>query len=294
MAHQNTRIGWVAFLCFAILLHFPPSVTPSVANGSLFVAAPAQTKGGLIMQRASAPATMTATLAPTPPPIIGETSRTVASLFRKAPDKGMFRPISQSSLRAARRSKAGAGRASDDIAAHIPARSRGPKLAANSSQIDRLRQLIETAESRHDGYDAVQHRAKVKPARLPTRMTLFEIYTWIDNTPGQPHAIGRYQFIPATLRRLVKRLELPLGTRFSPAIQDQLADILLAEAGLNRLQRGEITRETFMKNLAKIWAGLPTSTGKSYYDGYAGNSASISWAAFDREMGKIFPTKSPS
>jgi len=215
-----------------------------------------------------------------------DASRPTASLFRKAPDTGFFKPRSQSSMRAARRASV--------QAAVVTHQHRGPKLAARPSQLDRLRQLIESAESRKDGYNAVQHRAKIKPAKAPTQMTLFEIYTWIDNTPSQPHAIGRYQFIPATLRRLVKRLDLPLGTRFTPAIQDQLADILLAEAGLNRLQSGEITRKAFMKNLAKIWAGLPTSTGKSYYDGYAGNSASITWAAFDREMGKIFPTKTPS
>jgi hypothetical protein len=34
-------------------------------------------------------------------------------------------------------------------------------------------------------------------------MTIEQIYAWIKAILGQPHAIGRYQFIPATLRRLV-------------------------------------------------------------------------------------------
>ncbi len=44
-----------------------------------------------------------------------------------------------------------------------------------------------------------------------------------------------------------------------------------------------------MNNLAEIWAGLPTTNGKSHYDGYAGNRATMSWAQFDAAMAQIFP-----
>jgi len=47
---------------------------------------------------------------------------------------------------------------------------------------------------------------------------------------------------------------------------------------------------TIMNNLAKIWAGLPNSTGKSYYHGHAGNRATMTWARFRAEMEKIFPS----
>lgn len=173
-----------------------------------------------------------------------------------------------------------------------PTRDQTHRLGAfeHAKQIDRLRQLIETAESRQHGYNAVQLAAKIKPPKRPTDMTIAEIYKWIDDTPKQHHAIGRYQFIPDTLRRLVKKRGISQSARFSPRVQDQLADILLAEAGLNKLKRGEMTRHDFMTRLAKIWAGFPTSTGKSYYDGYAGNKASISWEVFDAEMARIFPS----
>ncbi len=171
---------------------------------------------------------------------------------------------------------------------------RAPRISpvpqvGSSAQVARLRQLIESAESRRDGYDAVQHGAKIKPAKPPTQMTLGEIYDWIAATPRQPHAIGRYQFIPKTLRRLARELKLPRDIRFSPDVQDRLADILLREAGLPAMKQGDLPRHAFMKNLAKIWAGFPTSTGRSYYHGFAGNKASMSWAAFDREMKQIFP-----
>ena len=64
--------------------------------------------------------------------------------------------------------------------------------------------------------------------------------------------------------------------------------MLLAEAGLGEVTAGRMGRHAFMNNLAKIWAGLPNSTGRSHYHGYAGN-ASITRADFDAEMAAIFP-----
>jgi len=152
-----------------------------------------------------------------------------------------------------------------------------------------IRNIIEQAESRRDGYDAVQHGARIKPPKRPTAMTLGEIYRWIDRTPGQPHAIGRYQFIPKTLRRVARIVGAQPSDRFSPALQDRLADVLLADAGLHEFRGGEMSRRTFMGNLAKIWAGLPMPSGRSYYAGIAGNKASMSWARFDAQMAQITP-----
>jgi hypothetical protein len=67
-----------------------------------------------------------------------------------------------------------------------------------------------------------------------------------------------------------------------------LADLLLGDAGLHRAQTGKISNEAFMLNLAKIWAGLPTSSGRSYYEGFAGNKAVISYADYARQVRRIF------
>lgn len=158
-----------------------------------------------------------------------------------------------------------------------------------AADVLRLRHVIGQAESRRDGYDAVQHGARVKPGKRPTAMTLGEIYQWIKDTPGQPHAIGRYQFIPKTLKRVARKVGAKPEQVFSPRLQDRLADVLLAEAGLYRFRKGKLKQEDFMHNLAKIWAGLPTSSGKSYYDGHAGNKASMTWATFEAEMAQITP-----
>ena len=150
-----------------------------------------------------------------------------------------------------------------------------------------IRDLIGQAEAGKAGYDAVQWGARVKPPRRPTAMTLAEIDAWIRATPGQPHAIGRYQFIPKTLRWLVQRAGLPPETRFSPEVQDRLADLLLADAGLDAVLAGEIDQRTFKRNLARIWAGFPLPNGQSYYQGFAGNKATMSWRRFEERMAQI-------
>lgn len=195
--------------------------------------------------------------------------RHAASLFSAAPQAGLLAPLPGSSAR-------------DPDAPRAVQPLRG-------SAIEQLRALIAEAEAGPADYDAVIHGARIKPPALPTEMTVQEIYDWIDATPGQPHAIGRYQFIPDTLRRLVRHLGISPRTRFSAELQDRLADQLLVEAGIHALQNGDITRRSFMYRLAKIWAGLPLPSGESYYQGYAGNKATMTWTRFDSAMARIFP-----
>ena len=156
-------------------------------------------------------------------------------------------------------------------------------------RVDRLLALIARAEAGPADYDAVQHGARVPPPGPPTALTLAQIDAWIAATPNQPHAIGRYQFIPDTLRRLVRAEELPPQTVFAPGVQDRLAMVLLREAGLEDFRTGDLPRSRFMHNLARIWAGLPLPDGRSYYEGYAGNSATMTWADFEGGMARIWP-----
>lgn len=161
-----------------------------------------------------------------------------------------------------------------------------------NTPVARLKSLIAVAEAGPKGYDAVHVGAKRRTPKRPTQMTLAEIDAWTRATPGQPHAIGRYQFIPSTLRALTRRAGVSKSARFSPKLQDAFADILLADAGLQKFQRGQISLRRFMNNLAKIWAGLPTSNGKSHYDGYAGNRATITLSYYRRQMKTFFPNAS--
>ncbi|SLN31911.1 hypothetical protein PSM7751_01391 [Pseudooceanicola marinus] len=161
-------------------------------------------------------------------------------------------------------------------------------FVASGSQVGRLRQLIGWVDAGPKDYDAVQYGARIRPGKRPTEMTIGEIFHWIDRTPGQHHAIGRYQFIPTTLHSVVRQAGVDQDTRFSPEVQDRLADILLVDAGLPAFLDGEISRHRFMENLARIWAAFPTSNGRSHYHGIAGNRAVISWSEFDSHMRTIF------
>jgi len=156
--------------------------------------------------------------------------------------------------------------------------------------VARLKSLIAVAEAGPRGYDAV-HVQAIRLPKKPTQMTLREIAQWVKATPGKPHAIGRYQIIPSTMRVLIRRSGFSPQTRFSPEVQDAFADILLADAGLDKFLKGRISRKRFMNNLARIWAGLPTSKGKSHYDGYAGNRHTISLAYFQSQMAEFFPNR---
>lgn len=164
-----------------------------------------------------------------------------------------------------------------------------PIIGTGTAAVDQLLSLIARAEAGSAGYDAVQHGARVRPVRLPTQMTLGEIYQWIDDTPGQPHAIGRYQFIPPTLRRVANVRGFGPDTPFTAGVQDALALLLLEDAGLSQFKASALGRRQFMHNLARIWAGLPLPNGRSYYEGYAGNSATMSWVAFSGGMERIWP-----
>lgn len=186
------------------------------------------------------------------------------------------------------------GRAEGGMFADHPAQepifSDGIILKKRGSDVQIIRSLIQEAESGIKGYDAVQFGARIKPDKNPSKMTLNEIFTWIKATPGQPHAIGRYQFVPITLRRLIAKTGMKMSQRFDAKVQDELADVLLLEAGLRRFRTGALERHAFMNNLAKIWAGLPNSTGQSHYDGYAGNKAVISWSRFDAVIAGVGPS----
>jgi len=167
-----------------------------------------------------------------------------------------------------------------------PVTSRAVALAG-TAKLDQLLSLIALAEA-NNGYDSVQTGARVKPPARPTAMTVRQIYDWIDATPGQPHAIGRYQFIPATLRDLVRQLGVPTSAKFDRRVQDRLALALVAQAGYDDFASKKITASKFMDNLALIWAGLPQADGRSAYHGYAGNRATITRARFEQLFLGVF------
>ncbi len=161
-------------------------------------------------------------------------------------------------------------------------------------QMDRLLTLISQAESPIHGYDSVHHRATIRPPKPPSQMTIAEIVAWVHATPGQPHAIGRNQIIPATFNRVVRALGLSGSTLYDRRTQDMMGRYLVEEAGYADFVNGRITRDRFMDQLAAVWAGLPLANGRSHYHGFAGNRATITRAEYSAAMASIFPVRRAS
>ena len=159
---------------------------------------------------------------------------------------------------------------------------------AGGTSVDKLLSLISSVESPRRQYDAFHHSARVPPPALPTNMTLREILDWIKRTPRQHHAIGRYQIVPDTLQYLIEAEGLPLSAKFDRSLQDRLAKRLLVDAGLNEFLTGKRSADWAMDRVAKVWAGLPMQNDKSAYEGYAGNRAVITRAAYRNAFAQIF------
>ncbi|WP_236848531.1 hypothetical protein [Cereibacter sphaeroides] len=170
-------------------------------------------------------------------------------------------------------------------------KSRAFVMPTDRDEFVRIRALVHHAESGAAGYDDYHRSAPVPPPRAPSTMTLDQIRQWIAATPGQQHAIGRYQIIPSTLESLASRATLPGSTLFSAPVQDSMASILILDAGYAELKNGAITLDRFMDNLARIWAGFPMASGKSAYEGVAGNRATISRKFYAERMAEIFPVE---
>lgn len=148
--------------------------------------------------------------------------------------------------------------------------------------ISAILNLIGMAEA-PGGYDTVYAGSKVRPPRPITQMTVGQVMDWQRqsiNAGSVSSAAGRYQIIYKTMRSLVSRGVLSRGELFGRSAQDRAATALMRGRGLDGYQSGQLSLEDFANNLAREWAGLPvvsgSNAGRSYYDGYAGNSATVS------------------
>lgn len=97
---------------------------------------------------------------------------------------------------------------------------------------------------------------------------------------GSPSsAVGRYQIIKNTLKGLKTSLGLTGSEKYDPPTQDKLAVKLLQGRGLDGFLSGAKTEDAFMNDIAKEWAGLPTTQGISHYAGDGLNGATVSVGA---------------
>ncbi len=119
-----------------------------------------------------------------------------------------------------------------------------------------------------------------KRGRL-TDMTIAEVLDMQKEMIAKGHestAVGRYQYIRKTLAGTAKQMNLDINKiKFDQLTQDMLATHTLATScRLDDWINGTISDEQFLNNIAKVWASVPTSSGKSYYQGVGSNKAGVS------------------
>lgn len=111
------------------------------------------------------------------------------------------------------------------------------------------------------GFGAVTGFAPVPPPRPLTDMTLDEVLRYQERIRAMgsaSSAVGRYQFIYPTLRRLVQDLGIAGDLRFDPEVQTYLARFLMHDCGF---YAPETDLLWLADCLAGVWAALPRVTG---------------------------------
>lgn len=92
------------------------------------------------------------------------------------------------------------------------------------------------------------------------------------------YAVGRYQFIPSTLRFAVRHSQVDELDMFTPDVQDRLmaALILYKRPAVGAFLRSDHDLEGWALNeMAKEWASIEYRNGRGFYDYVGGNRAHI-------------------
>ena len=110
----------------------------------------------------------------------------------------------------------------------------------------------------------------------------FENYTVgqvMEMQRSRIYAVGRYQFIPKTLRFAVKMSDVDELDMFTPETQDKLmvALIVYKRPAVGAYLRGAHDNLNWALNeMAKEWASIEYRNGRGFYDHIGGNRAHIS------------------
>lgn len=110
-----------------------------------------------------------------------------------------------------------------------------------------------------------------------SKMTLNQVYDYqrqMVQSGKESSAVGRYQYIRKTLVDTAAQMGLdPATTVFDQKTQDAIATHTLRSIGLDKWLNEQMSDEQFLNNVAKIWAGIPTTSGISAHAGVGSNKA---------------------
>lgn len=126
---------------------------------------------------------------------------------------------------------------------------------------DKLLQLIKEKESHGGNYNILAYDAPDKNRKL-TNMTLKQLVNY-QRKKGD-RAAGAYQLKPNTIRMLMRTMGLRNTDKFTPQLQEAMAQKLLDYRGYGAYERGEMPAGEFGRNLAQEWASLPVIMSEDY------------------------------
>lgn len=114
-----------------------------------------------------------------------------------------------------------------------------------------------------------------------TDMTIAEVLDYQKGMRRAGHAstaLGAYQTLRGTLQEAVRRTGIdPNKTKFSKAVQDQIAIDLIDNRARQAMREGKVDAQAFADQLANEWAAFANSSGQSAYEGDSvGNTANTS------------------
>jgi len=104
------------------------------------------------------------------------------------------------------------------------------------------------------------------------------------------YAVGRYQFIPSTLRFALRHSSVEELDMFTPEIQDRLMTALIfyKRPAVGAFIRGDHELIGWALNeLAKEWASIEYRNGRGFYDHVGGNRAHISRAEMSAVLQEV-------
>jgi len=126
---------------------------------------------------------------------------------------------------------------------------------------DKLLELIKEKESHGGNYNILAYDPPDKNRKL-TKMTLKQLVQY-QRQKGD-RAAGAYQLKPDTIRMLMRNMGLKNTDRFTPQLQEKMAQKLLDYRGYGAYERGEMPAGEFGRNLAQEWASLPVVMSEDY------------------------------
>lgn len=136
----------------------------------------------------------------------------------------------------------------------------------SSAEVNSILDMLGKSEGA-DYKTAFAHSEKKYGVDL-TGMTLKEVFD-LQSRMAQDlgsSAVGKYQVIRGTLRAAVRELGLnPDMVLFNEETQDKIGEYLLNKRGLSDWREGKISNKQFLNNVAREWASVPTSSGRSFY-----------------------------